>query len=124
MMSVQAEYFEVVLREAHSHPRIQGIVMWTAWSPQGCYRLCLVDNYFRNLPAGYVVDKLLREWGLKKLSGTTDQNGFLEASLFHGDYEMGISHPVKMNHSFTHHIKVIPSDGGSNKTTQFIQLSI
>ncbi|XP_061369017.1 endo-1,4-beta-xylanase 5-like [Gastrolobium bilobum] len=119
----QAEYFEQVLREAHSHPQVQGIVMWTAWSPQGCYRICLVDNNFKNLPAGDVVDKLLNEWGLKKLSATTDEDGFLEGSLFHGDYKIEITHPVKNNYTLSWHVQVIPTDD-SDKTTQFIQLSI
>ncbi|XP_061342179.1 endo-1,4-beta-xylanase 5-like [Gastrolobium bilobum] len=119
----QAEYLEQVLREAYSHPHVQGIVLWTAWSPQGCYRMCLVDNNFKNLPTGDVVDKLLSEWGLKKLLGTTDQNGFLEASLFHGHYEMEISHPFKKNYTFTQNLQVILTDE-FNKTNQFIQLSL
>ncbi|XP_057422152.1 endo-1,4-beta-xylanase 5-like [Lotus japonicus] len=120
----QVEYFEQVLREAHSHPKVQGIVMWTAWSPNGdCYRICLVDNNFKNLPAGDVVDKLLNEWGLRKLLGKTDQNGFLDLSLFHGDYEIEISHPVKKDSTFTQHVQVIPKDE-SKKATQFVQLSM
>ncbi|KAK7264164.1 hypothetical protein RJT34_31768 [Clitoria ternatea] len=120
----QTEYFELVLREAHAHPSVKGIVMWTAWSPQGCYKICLTDNNFKNLPAGDVVDKLISEWKVEKLSGTTDQNGLLEATLFHGDYEMKINHPLKNNYTFTHHIQVTPTDDESNKTTQFIQLSM
>ncbi|RHN44785.1 putative endo-1,4-beta-xylanase [Medicago truncatula] len=119
----QALYFEQVLREAHSHPGIQGIVMWTAWSPQGCYRICLTDNNFKNLPAGDVVDQLINEWGRAEKSGTTDQNGYFEASLFHGDYEIEINHPIKKKSNFTHHIKVLSKDE-FKKTKQFIQLSI
>ncbi|KAK7258049.1 hypothetical protein RIF29_32449 [Crotalaria pallida] len=120
----QAQYFEQVLREAHSHPKVQGIVLWTAWSPNGdCYRICLVDRNFRNLPAGDVLDKLLREWGLKKLSGITDQNGYVEASLFHGDYEVEISHPFNKNHNFTQQLQVNSNDE-SKKATQFVQFSI
>ncbi|KAK4284473.1 hypothetical protein QN277_001301 [Acacia crassicarpa] len=58
----QAEYLEEILREAYSHPSVEGIVMWTAWRPEGCYRMCLTDNNFNNLPTGDVVDKLLQEW--------------------------------------------------------------
>ncbi|KAK7312238.1 hypothetical protein VNO77_35967 [Canavalia gladiata] len=120
----QTQNFELVLREAHAHPKVQGIVMWTAWSPQGCYRICLVDNNFKNLPAGDVVDKLLSEWGLKKqLSVNSDQNGFVEASLFHGDYKMEANHPLKKNYTLTQHVHVTPKDE-SKKTTQFIQLSL
>ncbi|GAU32563.1 hypothetical protein TSUD_218210 [Trifolium subterraneum] len=116
----QAGYFEQVLREAHSHPTIRGIVLWTAWSPQGCYRMCLTDNNFKNLPTGDVVDKLLNEWGKTTVSGTTDENGFLETTIFHGDYEMEISHPVKKNYTITHQMQVHEF----KKSTQFIQLSI
>ncbi|KAF1896470.1 hypothetical protein Lal_00034168 [Lupinus albus] len=120
----QAGYFEQVLREAHSHPRVQGIVLWTAWSPDGkCYRICLVDNNFNNLPGGDVVDKLLREWGIKNISGTTDQNGFLRTSLFHGDYIVEINHPSKKNHNLSKHLKVIPNDD-SKKTSQFLKFSM
>jgi len=97
--------------------------MWTAWSPQGCYRICLTDNNFKNLPAGDVVDQLINEWGRAQISGMTDQNGYFEASLFHGDYEMEINHPIKKNNNSTHHIKVLSKDE-FKKTKQFIQLSI
>ncbi|XP_030960786.1 endo-1,4-beta-xylanase 5-like [Quercus lobata] len=88
----QAQYLEQVLRELHAHPKINGIIMWSAWKPGGCYQMCLTDNSFNNLPTGNVVDKLLREWG-SSLKGTADGDGFFEASLSHGDYELKISHP-------------------------------
>ncbi|KAK2429958.1 Glycosyl hydrolase superfamily protein [Trifolium repens] len=119
----QAGYFEQVLREAHSHPAIRGIVLWTAWSPQGCYRMCLTDNNFKNLPTGDVVDKLLNEWGKTTIATTTGENGFLETSLFHGDYEMEISHPIKKNYTNTHQMQVLSKDEFT-KSTQFIQLSV
>jgi len=42
------------------------------------------------------VDMLLREWGglRSQTTGVTDANGFYEASLFHGDYDLNISHPL------------------------------
>eukprot|EP00256_Glycine_max_P051548 XP_014617591.1 uncharacterized protein LOC100784658 [Glycine max] len=43
--------------------------------------------------------RLLSERRLCKLSGTTDQNGFFEANLFHRDYEMEISHPAMKNYT-------------------------
>lgn len=88
----QASYLEQILREAHSHPAIQGIVIWAAWSPRGCYRMCLTDNNFKNLPTGDVVDKLFKEWGINgfSLDTTTDAHGFIHASLFHGDYQLNI----------------------------------
>ncbi|XP_050369336.1 endo-1,4-beta-xylanase 5-like [Argentina anserina] len=92
----QAWYLEQILREVYTHPKIEGIVIWSAWRPEGCYRMCLTDNNFKNLPTGDVVDKLLSEWGLKAgftSSATTDANGVFETSLPHGDYEVQISDP-------------------------------
>ncbi|XP_028767203.1 endo-1,4-beta-xylanase 5-like isoform X3 [Neltuma alba] len=94
----QAEYLEEILREAYSHPKVEGIVMWTGWSPQGCYRMCLTDNNFKNLPTGDVVDKLLQEWRASEFAaGKTDPNGFFEASLSHGHYQVKVTHPVLNN---------------------------
>ena len=120
---MQSQYFELALRELHGHPMVRGLVMWTGPSPEGCYRICLVDNNFRNLPAGKVVDKLLSEWRLSKLSGMTDQNGFFEANLFHGDYAIEVSHPVMKNYTFTQRLQVTPTDD-SKETKQFVQLSM
>ncbi|XP_019451515.1 PREDICTED: uncharacterized protein LOC109353634 isoform X3 [Lupinus angustifolius] len=121
----QAEYFEEVLREAHSHPKVEGIVMWTGWSPKGeCYRICLVDTNFKNLRGGDVVDKLLHEWSSTQVSGITNQNGILEATLFHGHYDVTITHPTKKNNNFTHPMQVLPINQSKKTTTQLIQLSI
>ncbi|XP_059647892.1 endo-1,4-beta-xylanase 5-like [Cornus florida] len=92
----QAKYLEQILREVHSHGAINGIVIWSGWRPGGCYRMCLTDNNFKNLPTGDVVDKLLREWGGKEdwEAGTTDEEGYLETSLFHGDYEVTVAKPA------------------------------
>ncbi|KAK9164323.1 hypothetical protein Syun_005225 [Stephania yunnanensis] len=76
-----------ILKELHSHPAIKGIVMWASWHPQGCYRMCLTDNNFKNLPTGDVVDKLINGWQHTRLTGMTDSNGLFEAQLFHGDYD-------------------------------------
>jgi len=103
---LQANYFEQVLREGHAHPKVNGMVMWTGYSPSGCYRMCLTDGTFKNLPTGDVVDKLLREWGglRSQTTGVTDANGLFEAPLFHGDYDLRISHPLtnsKASYNFT-----------------------
>ncbi|CAI9303478.1 unnamed protein product [Lactuca saligna] len=58
----QGGLLEQVLREAHTHPAVNGIVLWSAWSPEGCYRMCLTDNDFRNLATGDVVDKIIKEF--------------------------------------------------------------
>ncbi|CAI9304178.1 unnamed protein product [Lactuca saligna] len=84
----QAAFLEQVLREAHAHPAVNGIVMWSAWSPNGCYRMCLTDNNFRNLPTGDVVDKIIGEFFGAVVMATTDGDGFIETSLIHGDYEV------------------------------------
>ncbi|XP_021717249.1 uncharacterized protein LOC110685092 [Chenopodium quinoa] len=88
----QVSDFEQVIREVHSHKGVQGIVIWGPWSPQGqqCYNLCLVDPNFTNLPAGDVVDKVLKEWGYrdKAFVATTGADGFFNASLLHGDYQV------------------------------------
>ncbi|XP_054788151.1 endo-1,4-beta-xylanase 5-like [Prosopis cineraria] len=107
----QAEYLEEILREAYSHPSVEGIVLWTAWRPEGCYRMCLTDNNFKNLPTGDVVDKLLQEWRDSELiAGNTDTKGFFEASLSHGHYHVKVTHPV-MNNNFAsfQYLKVMPA---------------
>ncbi|KAH6814899.1 Glycosyl hydrolase family 10 protein, partial [Perilla frutescens var. frutescens] len=91
----QASYLDQILREVHSHWGIQGIIIWSAWSPQGCYRMCLTDNNFRNLATGDVVDKFRVTLTSEADSyGTTDSDGFFEASLFHGEYQANITHPA------------------------------
>ncbi|KAH7833784.1 hypothetical protein Vadar_009671 [Vaccinium darrowii] len=91
----QALHLEQVLREAHAHPKVDGIVIWAAWRPEGCWRMCLTDNNFKNLPTGDVVDKLIREWSGQSsgISGTTDSKGRFETRLFHGDYKVTVTHP-------------------------------
>ncbi|CAI9104265.1 OLC1v1002901C1 [Oldenlandia corymbosa var. corymbosa] len=89
----QSIYLDQIMREVHSHPDVNAIVLWTAWSPSGCYQMCLTDNNFKNLPTGDVVDKFLGEWKmLDGLTGTTDANGYFETSLHHGDYQVQINH--------------------------------
>ncbi|KAH6813449.1 Glycosyl hydrolase family 10 protein [Perilla frutescens var. frutescens] len=91
----QAAYLDQILREVHSHMGIQGIMIWSAWSPKGCYRMCLTDNNFRNLATGDVVDKFRLTLTSEADSyGTTDSDGFFEASLFHGEYQANITHPA------------------------------
>ncbi|KAK8586195.1 hypothetical protein V6N13_130717 [Hibiscus sabdariffa] len=107
----QATFLEQVLREGHGHPGVSGMIIWSAWKPEGCYHMCLTDNNFKNLATGDVVDKLLKEWGITAtLQGQTDAHGFFEASLFHGEYEVKISHPVgAANTSLSQRFKVEPA---------------
>ncbi|KAI3448187.1 hypothetical protein Pfo_004852, partial [Paulownia fortunei] len=107
----QAAYLDQILRELHSHWAVQGIIIWAAWSPQGCYRMCLTDNNFRNLATGNVVDKIRYEWSHRAdAPGTTDSNGFFETSLFHGEYEAKISHPKGDEFSNLQEINVVPKE--------------
>ncbi|XP_071712548.1 endo-1,4-beta-xylanase 5-like [Rutidosis leptorrhynchoides] len=86
----QATILEQVIREAHAHPSVNGIVLWSAWDSKGCYRMCLTDNNFRNFPTGDVVDKILREFFGAVIKATTDVRGFYKTSLTHGDYEVTV----------------------------------
>jgi GH35 family endo-1,4-beta-xylanase len=90
----QAANLEMILREVYSHPAVHGIILWTAWHQRGCYVMCLTDNNFRNLPTGNVVDKLIREWQTRSHAGVADADGYYEAELFHGDYQVTVSHPA------------------------------
>ncbi|GAB2292123.1 hypothetical protein Dimus_026375 [Dionaea muscipula] len=126
----QASYLEQVMREAYSHPAIAGLVLWVAWSPNGCYKMCLTDNNFRNLPTGDVVDKLIGEWRLRShnqgvvVVGSTDVHGFLDATLSHGEYEVEITahHDTGMNSSFTQRLTVAAAVG-DHKMENVIKLS-
>lgn len=111
-----------ILREAYSHPKVEGIIIWSPWQPEGCYRMCLTDNNFKNLPQGDVVDKVLKDIGSNKVRGKTDANGFYEASLFHGDYEVHIAHPSLPNSTIGYqYFKVVPSSTGElNKTMSLL----
>ncbi|XP_056164565.1 endo-1,4-beta-xylanase 5-like isoform X1 [Syzygium oleosum] len=86
----QAIYLEEVLREGFSHPSLNGIMLWTALHPDGCYQMCLTDTNFQNLPAGDVVDNLLAEWRTKEVIGTTDEHGSYSFEGFLGEYEVSV----------------------------------
>ncbi|KAK3193044.1 hypothetical protein Dsin_024354 [Dipteronia sinensis] len=122
----QAKYLEQVLREAHSHPKVNGIVIWSAWSAGGCYKMCLTDNNFKNLPTGDVVDKLLKEWGSKAAAtaGTTDANGFFKASLFHGDYQVKMitDHQATRKFTLPQNFKVASNNVASSQETLILNV--
>ncbi|KAL4187955.1 hypothetical protein AMTRI_Chr09g21460 [Amborella trichopoda] len=84
----QATYLEEVLREGFSHPSINGIMLWTALHPNGCYQMCLTDNNLHNLPTGVVVDKLLKEWETKEVKGLTGDRGSFDFQAFLGEYKV------------------------------------
>jgi hypothetical protein len=87
---MQAIYLEEVLREGFSHPSVNGIMLWTALHPNGCYQMCLTDNNIQNLPAGDVVDKLLKEWETGEVEGETDEHGSYSFYGFFGEYKLSV----------------------------------
>ncbi|GFP86777.1 endo-1 4-beta-xylanase 2 [Phtheirospermum japonicum] len=90
---LQAVQLEEVMREAYSHPAVEGIIVWGGWKPKGCAEMCLVDNNFKNLPPGDVVDKLIKEWKTTDVKGVTDENGVFEHDVFLGEYTLTFTHP-------------------------------
>ncbi|KAA8536000.1 hypothetical protein F0562_028478 [Nyssa sinensis] len=88
----QATYLETVLREGFSHPSVNGVMLWTALHPSGCYQMCLTDNNLHNLPAGDVVDKLLNEWQTGEEAGQTDDHGSYSFNGFLGEYKVMVSY--------------------------------
>lgn len=98
----QAIYLEEVLREGFSHPSVNGIMLWTALHLNGCYQMCLTDKDFNNLPAGDVVDKLLKEWQTRGEQGVTDEHGAYSFYGYLGEYQVRVTHDNKMvNSSFS-----------------------
>uniref|UniRef100_A0A3Q7EVW8 GH10 domain-containing protein n=1 Tax=Solanum lycopersicum TaxID=4081 RepID=A0A3Q7EVW8_SOLLC len=82
---VRARYLEMVLREGFSHPGVNGIMLWTGLHSNGCYQMCLTDNDFHNLPAGDIVDNLLKEWQTGVVHGETDEHGEYKINVKSGN---------------------------------------
>ncbi|XP_031390335.1 endo-1,4-beta-xylanase 5-like isoform X1 [Punica granatum] len=109
-METQAVYLEQVLREGFSHPSVNGIMMWTAIRLGRCFRMCLTDTEYQNLPAGDVVDKLLREWTTKDREGRTDKFGSYSFFGFLGEYLVTLKHgnrTVKSTFALSHGIETM-----------------
>ncbi|KAH9614717.1 hypothetical protein KSS87_014442, partial [Heliosperma pusillum] len=89
----QEYYLEDVLREGYSHPAVKGIVIWpTSPFSKEC-KMCLTDPSFKNTRNGDIVDKLIKLWRSEPLEMSANLQGFSEALLFHGDYEVIVRHP-------------------------------
>lgn len=88
----QAIYLEQVLREGFSHPSVNGIMLWTALHPYGCYQMCLTDNDMKNLPSGDMVDKLLQEWQTGHVEGVTEEHGSYSFYGFLGEYRVSVEY--------------------------------
>jgi len=80
----------MVLREGFSHPGVNGIMLWTGLHSNGCYQMCLTDTNFHNLPAGDIVDNLLKEWQTGVVQGETDEHGSFNFSVFLGEYKINV----------------------------------
>lgn len=104
----KAQFLDQIIKEVVGHPAIQGLLIWSAWTPNGCYRMCLTDNNFKNLPTGDVVDKVRATLSHEDLVGMTNAEGYFETSLFHGDYEAIVTHPSMAISSFHHNLTVTP----------------
>ncbi|RAL39748.1 hypothetical protein DM860_003281 [Cuscuta australis] len=96
---MQARYLEIVLREGFSHPAVDGMMLWTALDPKGCYQMCLTDSNMNNLPAGDVVDDLLKEWQTQRLEGETDEHGCHSFSGFLGEYLVRVDYSNRTSSS-------------------------
>lgn len=96
---MQAVFLEEVLREGFSHPSVNGIMLWTALHPNGCYQMCLTDYYLNNLPAGDVVDKLLQEWETRVVNGETDEHGSYIFDGFLGEYNVSVKYGNESIHT-------------------------
>ncbi|KAL6531750.1 hypothetical protein OROMI_028113 [Orobanche minor] len=117
----QASYLDLILSEIHSHKAVEGIMIWAAWSPQGCYRMCLTDNNFNNLATGDVVDKFMKQLAHSDdfPQIITDSNGFYEGSLYHGEYEVKISQPNGDEFFELKHINVVPKEEDTRDIYRF-----
>ncbi|XXG48759.1 hypothetical protein AAC387_Pa02g3119 [Persea americana] len=111
----QATFLEKILREGHAHPAVQGMLMWAGWEPNvSNYRMRLTDDDFKNVPTGDVVDQLINEWRPANIAGATNKDGFFEVSLFHGEYVVKVSHPLRNSSMTTHSLKVVPRTVNEN----------
>lgn len=97
----QAQYFEEVLREAYSHPSVQGIIIFAGPEQAGFYGTLLADRNFQNTLTGNVVDKLINEWRTEPQKAIADSRGIVDISLHHGEYDVIVTNPL------THHSKTM-----------------
>ena len=94
---MQAEHLEEILREAYSHPSVEGIIMFAGPAIAGFKDMPLADENFQNTPAGDVVDKLISEWQTGPQKAIVDSTGFADFSLHHGDYDLTVTHPLSQS---------------------------
>ncbi|CAA0812383.1 Glycosyl hydrolase family 10 protein [Striga hermonthica] len=117
----QASFLDQIINELYAHPKMEGILLWSAWNPHGCYQMCLTDNNFKNLATGDVVDNFISYLTHNADSpGSTDSNGIYEKSLFHGEYEVTVQHPNGVSSS--RQIDVVPRDEAQGLHVLSIQI--
>ncbi|XP_057782892.1 endo-1,4-beta-xylanase 5-like [Salvia miltiorrhiza] len=88
------QYMEPLLHELHSHPYVNGIIVWGAMGDKkdGCWKMCLTDLEYKNVPPGDILDKFMSEFiRVPDTNGKTDATGAFETSLFHGEYEATVT---------------------------------
>lgn len=114
-----------ILGELHSHSAVQGIIMWVARGPSGCFTMCLTDGNFKNLATGDVVDRFLNQLShADDAPGTTDSDGFFETSLYHGEYEARISHPRGDAVSGLKEFSVLPKEEDEERDTYRLTVNV
>lgn len=98
------------MREAFSHPGVEGIIVWAPWKPGiNCTSLCLMDDNFNNTAAGDIVDKLMREWRTPEQNGKTNSQGLYRYDGFLGDYNVVLYDPHSLN-KVSRQIKITNKD--------------
>ncbi|KAK3420408.1 hypothetical protein EUGRSUZ_G01209 [Eucalyptus grandis] len=106
-----AQYLEEILREAFSHPAVEGIIMFAGPAYTGFNATALTNKSFNNMPAGDIVDNLIKEWKSPDFEACTNDGGFFSTSLFHGEYEITITDPAT-NCSSTSRFEVTRDSSG------------
>ncbi|XP_001626084.3 endo-1,4-beta-xylanase 3 isoform X2 [Nematostella vectensis] len=95
----RADSTEAVMREAFSHPSVEGIIFWVFWDLHSWRgkNAGLVDGYdFKLNAAGRRFVKLMRKWTTKKrLKPIREDTGSAVATFrgFHGDYDVQVTLP-------------------------------
>lgn len=112
---------EDILREAFSHPAVEGIIIFGGPEVSGFDPMTLADSEFATTPTGEVVDKLIKELKSGTRQLRTDSEGWSEqVSLFHGDYEAKIYHPAAVSNSSSTVIFKVTK--GTKPFTVFLQI--
>ncbi|CAH8355161.1 unnamed protein product [Eruca vesicaria subsp. sativa] len=98
----QAKYMEEILREAYSHPAVEGIIIFGGPEVSGFDKLTLADKDFNNTETGDVIDKLLKEWQqinsqIPNIFTVDHENEEEDVSLLHGLYNVNVTHPQIKN---------------------------